>query len=43
MVFWMVNDYFDYFLKRNENEDFIGIYETVTEKICFGIWGTTND
>ena len=29
----MVNDYFDYFLKRNENEDFVEIYEIVRQKI----------
>lgn len=29
----MVNDYFEYFLKRNENEDFIEVYEIVRQKI----------
>ena len=29
----MVNDYFEYFLKRNENEDFVEIYEIVRQKI----------
>ena len=29
----MVNDYFEYFLKRNENEDYIEVYEIVRQKI----------
>ena len=29
----MVNDYFEYFLKEIENEDYIEIYEIVRQKI----------
>lgn len=29
----MVNDYFDYFLKEIENEDFVEIYEIVRQTV----------